>query len=159
MKWMISNGPWSFDGAMLVSNVIQPGEDPVNVQLNDIEFWVQIHNLSSGFMAESVGKQLGNFFGSYVSYDLSNSISIWREYMRIRIKVDVRFPLKRKKKISRKNNADFVVNCKYEKLGDFCFLCGLLSHTERFCRKKLEGDTSSMIREWGSWFRAPVRRG
>lgn len=44
--------------------------------------------------------------------------------MRIRIMVDVRFLLKRKKKVSRKNKMDFVVNCKYGKLGNFCFLCG-----------------------------------
>lgn len=159
MKWMLNNGPWSFDGAMLVTNGIQVGEDPLMVPLNDIDFWIQIHHLPSGFMVDSVGKQLGNFFGKFLEYDQSNNSSIWREYMRIRIKVNVRFPLKRKKKISRKNKSDFIVNCKYEKLGDFCFLCGLISHTERFCRKKLEEEASTTEREWGSWLRAPARRG
>lgn len=46
--------------------------------------------------------QLGNNWGSYVSYDPSDNTSIWREYMRIRIKVNVRFSLKRKKKIAGK---------------------------------------------------------
>lgn len=79
--------------------------------------------------------------------------------MRIHVKIDVMMPLKRRKKISRKNRADFVVSCKNEKLGDFCFLCGLLFHTERFCKKKLEGDSSNIVKEWGSWLRAPVKRG
>lgn len=64
-------------------------------------------------------------------YDPKNNASIWREYMRILIKIDVRKPLKRKKKITRKNGNDFVVHCKYERLGDLCFKCGMISHTER----------------------------
>lgn len=84
------------------------------------------------------------FFGEFVLYDMNNNVSIWKGYMRLRIKVDVRMPLKRKKKVSRKNKGDFVVNCKYENLGDFCFLCRLLSHTERFCRKRLEGDENAI---------------
>lgn len=46
------------------------------VPLNEVEFWIQIYDLPSGYMAESVGKQLGNFFGSFVAYDLSNNTSI-----------------------------------------------------------------------------------
>lgn len=159
MQWMINNGPWSFDSATLVTSTIPEGEDPTRVPLNEIEFWIQIYGLPSGFMTEAIGKQLGNFFGSFVMYDPSNNASIWREYMRLKIKVDVRFPLKRRKKICKRDRSECIVNCKYEKLGDFCFLCGLLSHTERFCRKKLEGESATEVRGWGSWLRAPPRRG
>lgn len=156
---MLSNGPWSFDGAMLVVNSIKMGEDPTVVLLVEMEIWIEIYNLPVGFMSEAVGKQLGNFFGRFISYDPSNNSSIWREYMRIHIALDVRCPLQRKKKIVRRNKAEVVVNCKYEKLADFCFLCGLLSHTERFCKKKFDGDSEQMSREWGNWLRAPARRG
>lgn len=88
-------------------------------------------------MTEPVGKQLGDFFREFLEYDHRNNTSIWSESMRIRIKLDVRKPLKCKKKITRRNGAEVVVNCKYERLGDFCFTCGLVTHTERFCRKFL----------------------
>lgn len=109
-------------------------------------------------MTEAIGKQLGNFFGSFVQYDSNNNSSIWREYMRLCIKVDVRNPLKRKKKICRKDKSEVIVQCKYEKLGDFCFVCGLLSHTERFCPKKHGVGSKSVSKDWGSWLRAPPRR-
>lgn len=102
MNWMISNGPWSLDNATLVTNTIPVGGDPTKVPLNEVEFWIQIYDFPSGYMTESVGKQLGNFFGSFVSYDLSNNANIWHEYMRIKIRMDVHVPLKRKKKICKK---------------------------------------------------------
>lgn len=100
-------------------------------------------------MTDADGKQLGNFFGTFTQYDCKNNSSIWREFMRLRIRIDVRKPLKRKKKICKKDKPEVVVNCKYEKLGDFCFICGLLSHTEPFCRKKLESSSEIITRYWG----------
>ncbi|XP_063942974.1 uncharacterized protein LOC135150542 [Daucus carota subsp. sativus] len=158
MQWVVKGGPWSFDGAILVFNTVGNGEDPTKVLLNEVEFWIQIYDLPVGYMSESIGKQLGNFFGTFVQYDSSNNKSIWREFMRIRIKVDVRRPLKRKKKICKKDKSDVIVHCKYEKLGDLCFVCGLLTHTERFCSKRSTAESESVNKEWGSWLRAPPRR-
>lgn len=116
MNWVLSNGPWTFDGALLVMNIVKVGEDPVKVSLNEVDFWIQIHDLPICYMTEMMGKQLGNFFGTFLQYDAKNNSSIWREFMRLRIRVDVRKPLKRKKKIVKKDKTEIVVNCKYEKL-------------------------------------------
>lgn len=78
--------------------------------------------------------------------------------MRIRIRLDVRKALKRKKNITRRNGSEFIVTCKYERLGEFCFSCGLLSHTERFCRRFLDMRNDIATKEWGNWLRAPPRR-
>lgn len=158
LQWVYKGGPWSFDNAMLVLNTISVGEDPLKVPLVELQFWVHIHGLPMGLMTEKVGKQLGDFFGTFLSYDPNNNISIWRESMRIKILVDVRKPLRRKKKICRKDGTDCVVQCKYERLGEFCFICGLVTHTERFCRNKVETKGKEIVREWGTWLRAPPRR-
>lgn len=47
MQWMMNNGPWSFDNAMLITNTIPAGEDPTRVPLNDVEFWIQIYDLAN----------------------------------------------------------------------------------------------------------------
>lgn len=158
MLWVKNGGPWSFDNALLVLNGISPGEDPTKVPLVDIDFWIQIYDLPVGYMSEAVGKQLGNFFGSFLEYDSNNNSSILREFMRLKIRLDVRKPLKRKKKICKRDKTEVIVHCKYERLGDFCFTCGLLTHTERFCKKKFEGDGLIVSKEWGAWLRAPSRR-
>lgn len=56
LKWMISNSPWSFDNALLVTNTIPNGGDPTKVPLNEVEFWVQIYDLPTSYMEESVRK-------------------------------------------------------------------------------------------------------
>lgn len=65
------------------------------------------------------------------------------------IKLDVRRPIKRKKKIAKKDGSSFVVNCKYERLGEFCFKCGMVTHTYRFCRTSVDADSGDE-KEWGS---------
>ncbi|KAL8135008.1 hypothetical protein AgCh_009873 [Apium graveolens] len=91
-------------------------------------------------------------------YDGKNNASIWVEYMRVKIKLDVRKPLKKRKKIKRKNGTEFVVSCKYERLGDFCFVCGHVTHTERFCRQNLDNRGEESLKEWGGWLRGLPRR-
>lgn len=78
--------------------------------------------------------------------------------MRIQIKLDVRRPLKRKKKITRRNRTEVVFSCKYERLWDFCFSCGIVSHTERYCKRFLDRKNDDGSREWGIWLKAPPRR-
>lgn len=103
MNWVLKGGPWSFDNAMLVMAEIPNGEDPVNVPLWHVNMWVHIFDLPTGFMSEGVGKQLGNFLGEFLEYDSKNNSRIWREFMRIRVRLDVRKPLKRRKKVMKKN--------------------------------------------------------
>lgn len=54
--WVRNGGPWSFDNALLVLNVIKTGEDPTKVALVEMDFWIQIYNLPVGYMSEVVGK-------------------------------------------------------------------------------------------------------
>ena len=78
--------------------------------------------------------------------------------MRVRIKLDVKKPLKRRKKIIKKDGIVIVVDCKYERLGEFCFTCGLVSHTDRFCRISIDRGEEVVEKDWGSCLRAPPRR-
>ncbi|KAK1393135.1 hypothetical protein POM88_012191 [Heracleum sosnowskyi] len=54
MLWVCNGGHWSFDNAMLITSQIPSGEDPLKVPLWFIEIWIQIHDLPTVFMSESV---------------------------------------------------------------------------------------------------------
>ncbi|MCI57676.1 DUF4283 domain protein, partial [Trifolium medium] len=77
---------------MLIVEKVQIGMQIEHIPLNHADFWVQIHNLPMGLMKEKVGKKLANYIGSFLEYDKNNNSSFWMQYMRVRVKVDVRQP-------------------------------------------------------------------
>ncbi|PNY04580.1 hypothetical protein L195_g001004 [Trifolium pratense] len=95
MEEVLNNGPWTFDNHLLIMERVQIGVQIENIPLYHADFWVQIHGLPMGLMKEKVGIPLANAIGSFVEYDKNNNSSFWRQYMRLRVKIDVRVPLKK----------------------------------------------------------------
>ncbi|KAG5028080.1 hypothetical protein D0Y65_011191 [Glycine soja] len=96
---ILKRGPWSFDGHLLVLGVIKEGESPSQVPLYTVPFWVQEHNIPAAFMTFAPGQNIGNYLGEFLEYNNKNNLSFWRKYMRLRVLINVRKPLKRTKKI------------------------------------------------------------
>jgi hypothetical protein len=78
--------------------------------------------------------------------------------MRLRVRIDVRRPLKKEKKIKNLGGEWCNVNFKYEKLGVFCFVCGKLGHSENKCEVRFAMENDDGTREWSSDLRAEPRR-
>ena len=76
--------------------------------------------------------------------------------MLIRVLLDVKEHLKRRKKIRMENGAWAMISFKYERLGTLCFLCGKLGHSDRLC--PLQFRARGEVWEWGLGQKAPVRR-
>ncbi|KAG8479241.1 hypothetical protein CXB51_029714 [Gossypium anomalum] len=131
---VISRALWTFNNHMLIFHRIKKNEDPMSMPLVFSDWWVQVHDLPSGSFKDSMAIQFGNFLGRFLEYDTKQVVNGFKNYMRIRVQIDVRKPLKRKKKImisaSKFNYAKF----KYEKLTLFCFLCGCLGHVIGGCQ-------------------------
>ena len=73
LKRVLTGGPWTYDNHLLILHWIQPGEGPNQIPLNSIDVWVQVFDLPFGYMSKSVGKQLGDYIGSFLEYDSNNS--------------------------------------------------------------------------------------
>lgn len=69
---VLQNGPWTFDGFLLVLKKLEIGEAIADVQFNEAEVWVQVFNLPHGYMNEYVGMLIGCHIGRFVKYDESN---------------------------------------------------------------------------------------
>ncbi|KAK2458187.1 hypothetical protein QL285_005377 [Trifolium repens] len=160
MEGVLKGGPWMFDNNMLIIERVQLGMQVENIPLFHVDFWVQVHHLPTGLMKEKVGISLANYVGSFVEYDKNNNSSFWRDYMRLRVRVDVRKPLKKDSKVKDKNGNWCTVKFKYEKLGVFCFVCGILGHSENKCAVRFDMQQDDGIREWSGELRAePCRQG
>ncbi|MBA0750762.1 hypothetical protein Gogos_002151 [Gossypium gossypioides] len=116
--------PLRFFNHLLVFHRLQVGEDLVNVPLRFFTFWVQVHDLPIGLFLESTAKQLGDFVGEFSEYDSKSLSTGLRSFIRIRVLLDVRRPLKRKKMIMCMLGSCTYVTFKYEWLTLFVFTVG-----------------------------------
>lgn len=57
----------------------------------------------------------------------------WKMFVSIRVTMDIDKPLKLKMKIKREGSTWTWINFKYERLSTFCFVCGLMGHSDRDC--------------------------
>ncbi|KAM6597601.1 uncharacterized protein LOC115718091 [Cannabis sativa] len=103
---VVDGSPWTFNKCPLVFHRLRKGEDPKVVHLHKMDFWVQLHDLKSGFMLERVVKSAGEYIGGYAKSDPKNFNGIWRDYLQVRATIDVNKPLKQRMKLCKENGAD-----------------------------------------------------
>lgn len=51
----------------------------------------------------------------------------------IRVKIDITKPLKRRMKLRKAGGEWIWITFKYENVPMFCFICGIIGHSEKFC--------------------------
>ncbi|MBA0700479.1 hypothetical protein Goari_005635 [Gossypium aridum] len=78
--------------------------------------------------------------------------------MHIRVKLNVNWPLKRRKKVMVGSDRIFYARFQYEKLSLFCFICGKLGHGESFCLIRTRLDPENIVFGWDLSIRAVARR-
>lgn len=157
LQKVIDGGPWSFEQAMLVYNQVGEGEDPVTVKLQEVEMWVQIYDIPRGFLSETILKSIGSSIGRYIKSDPGTFEGGWKSYVRIRVLMNVEKPLKRRMKIKREGDNWSWLNFKYERLGTFCFVCGIIGHSDRDCNIVYANPEKVVEKAYGVWLRAPSR--
>jgi hypothetical protein len=158
MEAVLNGGPWSFDNNTLIMERVQLGMQIEHIPLHFVHMWVQVHDLPMGLMKERVGIQLANYIGTFLEYDKNNNSSFWRQHMRIRVKIDVRLPLKKDTRVMNKEGKWCTVKFKYEKLGIFCFVCGIMGHAENKCEIRFSMEHDDGVRNWSAEIRADHRR-
>ncbi|MFQ6620674.1 hypothetical protein Gotur_000880 [Gossypium turneri] len=120
MERVLKGLPWTFNNHLLILSNLNRGEDPLKIPLIFVPFWVQIHDVPMGLFSKSLAMLLGNFIGEFLEYDASNLGKENRNFMRVRVQIDVRKPSRRKKQVM-SNGVCSYVKFKYERLSLFCF--------------------------------------
>ena len=79
----------------------------------------------------------------------------WGQCLRVRIKINVTKKLVKGKKIKFGDNDHRWVFFKYERLPNFCYICGKLGHGEKECKEGVspKGSGSEGVYQYGAWLR------
>lgn len=154
---IVDGGPWNFEQAMLVLHELAPTEDPSKVKLQYADIWVQIYDIPRGFLSENILKSVGESMGKYIRSEAKTFEGAWKPFVRIRVSVNIEKPLKRRMRIKREGDNWSWMNFKYERLGTFCFVCGILGHSERECSVVYANPDKQVEKAYGTWLKAPAR--
>ncbi|KAH9779368.1 reverse transcriptase domain-containing protein [Citrus sinensis] len=95
VRRILDSGSWTFDQHILLVHRLGADEQPQNIPLFDTTFWVQVYNLPLGFQSESILQRIGNYIGSFLESDENNLKGVWRNYMRLRVSLDMKAPPRR----------------------------------------------------------------
>lgn len=131
----MEGSPWSFNMKALIISRMKEGDVPRSISLNRFDLWVQVHDLRAGFRTARVLKEVGNYIGVYVDSCPRNFTGTWQEYLRVRVSVDINHPLKIRMKVKQSNAEWFWINFNYENVPTLYFICGIMGHSEKFCRR------------------------
>ncbi|KAE8702082.1 hypothetical protein F3Y22_tig00110503pilonHSYRG00763 [Hibiscus syriacus] len=151
-------GPWNFNSHLLVLHRLQLGQDPSLVPSSLLDFWVLIHEVPFGYISEKIARSIGNFIGTFLEYVYSASSLGYKGIIRIIVRLDIRTPLKRRKKLLLASGQSHYVRFEYEKVTLFCFVCGILGHGESFCPIRVAHPDREIIMSWDSSLRATHRK-
>lgn len=119
---------------------------------------MQVFDLPIGFNSDSVLKSIGNYVGKFLEVDSKNFQGLWRNYLRVKVVIDVQRPLKSCMKIKKAGGDWFWIKFKYERLPSFCFYCGLIGYLDKFCEALFDNPHAGDERKYDSSLRAPIRK-
>jgi hypothetical protein len=137
---------------------IEPYDDFANPEIIDLNFfttWIQIHKIPVGYRKKAIiTNQTEKKVGKVI--DVQLAVQGAGNFVRVKVRLDVRKPLARFVSISREG-ARVVYPIKFEKMPRFCGACGFVGHTHQECASgEYEDDKLKwgdfLKAEWDTWF-------
>lgn len=146
-------GPWIFRGLMVLIEEFDGKCAPESVKLERISVWAQIHKIPDLYRKEPIVDQLARRIGIVRSVELNPTRYFEGNYIRVRASIDVSKPLIRWTPLNLAGERIFL-EVKYEKIGYFCGVCGLLGHDKEECGDGVHPPDKI---QWGKWLLAKRR--
>lgn len=160
-KRILEMCPWSFEKHLVLLQEFSRDLVPKEIDLKWSPFWVQVSNLPLKSTTKEMGLEISSKLGKVLDIDVLENGVHWGRYLHIRIQLDVTRKLIRAKKVSIEQDEPRWVFFRYERLPNFCYVCGLIGHSKCECSKKKDGSGGLEKEEYqyGAWLLAkPVKR-
>jgi hypothetical protein len=112
--------------------------------LDEIEFvyvpiWIRIMNLPIGLRNKEAGMTIEKEIGELMLVDMEDGDVPIKRFLRVHVWLDIRKPLMRGVTVDDDyGNPDRWCPLVYEYLPNFCYICGIIGHTERTCSIHLQ---------------------
>ncbi|KAK4428567.1 hypothetical protein Salat_1156500 [Sesamum alatum] len=152
---------WIFYCNLVVLQPLSLAVDPLSMNLDWCPFFVHVNDSPFGQRTVDVVCFIGESLGARLDPDHIAQHIFWFETMRIQVNINAS-SLKRALKLCSEQGDEVVVRFSYERLPNFCYLCGKLGHIEQFCELRFQDGfiDPGPRTPYASWLWAvgPVRR-
>ena len=125
--------PWSYDKHLVAFECVFDIESMPFLDFSRATFWVQIHNIPERSLKVEVGELIGKTINRVIQVANSEDDKDGSEFLRVRINIDISKPLLRCSKLCSERKRVGWVGLKYERLPNFCYWYGHMTHGERDC--------------------------
>ncbi|KAE8774718.1 hypothetical protein D1007_52852 [Hordeum vulgare] len=168
----LEDGPWMFENDLVVVEDYDPGKRTEDYEFKVIPIWMRVFSLPLGMMNVVTAEEIGNLVGSFVEADVGADGEAMGKFMRVKIRMNIDKPLMRefmlddaeeggRQKQKKKMNIDgggeeeegAWCRFEYEFLPEFCYVCGMVGHSERACDMHLDKNRWA---QFGGWLRADM---
>nr|XP_020201163.1 uncharacterized protein LOC109787013 [Aegilops tauschii subsp. strangulata] len=150
---VMEDGPWNFKGKAVVLSPYDGFTKPSTIELKKIDIWLRIHDLPDGYFSKikALSSTVGEFiFAEPKSHDFEGN------FARVRVRIDVTKPLKNVVSlvVKKKDTVERVIfRIKYERLPDWCAVCGYLGHLYKECGDGVHPPKALVFKDIkASWF-------
>nr|XP_020190890.1 uncharacterized protein LOC109776643 [Aegilops tauschii subsp. strangulata] len=146
---VMQEGPWHFRGDAVILKEYDGVTKPSNVKLDTIEIWIQIHDVPILYahLVPSLASKVGE-----VLFTESQSHDFTGNFYRVGVRINVTKPLKNAVSMIRGGERQ-IYKVKYEKLPDWCAVCGMLGHLFKEQGTGIHPPSALVFKELrASWF-------
>ncbi|XP_059462008.1 uncharacterized protein LOC132191003 [Corylus avellana] len=154
---VLEGRPWIFEGILFSVEDFDGLSSPSDIVFDQAVFWVRMFNLPLACMGKEVGFQIGATMGTVEEVDTDEDGVGWGEYLRVRIRIDVKKPLARGRVINLLGK-QVLIGFRYEKLPKYCFDCGKIWHGREGCTIRGGYRVKESEKQYGPWLRVPSLR-
>lgn len=147
--------PWLFNGAHLIlkESTMDRGLKEISFQYST--FTLQIHGLPPFYMHEGSARKIGELVGIVHSESINKRSVTANRFLKLRVDINVEEPIPAG---FFQEGEERWFQFKYDRLGDFCYNCGMLAHVTGRCNKGLSATITTCNRIsaklYGSWLRS-----
>ena len=157
---VLQGEPWAYDKHLIVFQRIAEEEAIEEVNFSEISFWIQLHGLPVRKMTQESAILLAAPLGVIEQVAEGDTATGNGQCLRIRVRLDVTKPLCRGRKARFEKGRESWVSFKYERLPNFCYWCGCVTHSDKDCSYWLCNKNSLRVedQQYGPWMRASMDR-
>lgn len=133
----MEDGPWMISKEILVVADFDVRKSIDEVEFTSVPIWIRVARLPMGMMNKETAIAIGEDIGEFMEVDFENDDLAAGRFLRVKVRIDIRKPLRRGVTVEMEEGEERWCPLKYEFLPDFCYICGRIGHIDKACSKKL----------------------